>query len=231
MWEGDWPGSPAMWSSEERLRNGGRVSVTLGQKQGCKGKGGLKTSGSDSSPQSPCPTWHKHGTNFPFQVSRKTSLEKCVQLMDSEQPLCARLSPRGPKISMATQPRPVPMQRLPCGGDTSPWTCDNCSGASGSGAGRVPCFLLESRKPKGEVSRADTQGKSTSDRHSGLDAQTSTGQHAQWANNEEADVVGEVTGEVKVKGAKGALDGVRAQITEGSTDFPSWLHSGITWRA
>ena len=57
--------------------------------------------------------------------------------------------------------------------------CDNCSGASGSGAGRVLCFSLESRKLKGEVSRADTQGKSISDRHSGLDAQTSTGKHAQ----------------------------------------------------
>lgn len=115
-------------------------------------------------------------------------------------------------------------------GRHKPVDCDNCSGASGSGAGRVPCLSLESRKLKGEVSHADTQGKSTSDRHSGLDAQTSTGKRAQWANNVEPDVMGAVMGEVKVKGTKGALDGVRGQITEGSTDFPSWLHSGITWR-
>lgn len=148
--------------------------------------------------------------------------------MDSEQLPCARLSPGCPEISMETQPRPVPMELLPCGGDTSQWACDNCSGASGSGAGRVTCFWLESRTLKGEVSSADTRGKSISARHSGRDAQTSTGEHAQRANTVEADVVGAVMG--KVEGAKGSLDGLRGQITEGSTDFPSCLHSGITWR-
>ena len=42
--------------------------------------------------------------------------------MDSEQLLGARLGPGCPEISMATQPRPVPMELLPCGGGISQWT-------------------------------------------------------------------------------------------------------------
>ena len=87
--------------------------------------------------------------------------------MDSEQLPWARLSPGCPETSTETQPRPVPTERLPWGGDTRQCACDNCSGASGSGAGRVTCFWLDSRALKGEVSRADTQGKSASARHSG----------------------------------------------------------------
>lgn len=159
-------------SSEERLRNGGTSVCDTRAEAGLQREGRAENIWDDTISPELLPnmtqTWNKL---FPSRSAGKTSLEKCVQLMDSKQPLCARLSPGCPEISMAAQPRPVPMQRLPCGGAQAPWTCDNCSGASGSGAGEGAVLLAgEQEAERRSEPRRPPRGKSTSDRHSGLGA-------------------------------------------------------------